>query len=95
MEIKANDGKIYKLPENPKWRSTNPPEIGWWPASLYSNILAIRYWDGQGWSYALSPRHTETLAEKVISMEKSMDVNVRYSDRWWLNQPEGYPKIAL
>jgi hypothetical protein len=90
MELRANDDKIYKLPEKPKWRLSNPPEIGWWPASICKASGVLRYWDGKVWSKSVSVDATEKTAAHFASQMTFHEV--QWTDRWWLNQPEGYPK---
>ena len=35
---------------NMKWRSGEPPAIGWWEASPFKTVGVWRWWDGREWS---------------------------------------------
>jgi hypothetical protein len=93
MEIRTNDGKWYKLPkpDTRLWKEGPPPEIGWWPCSIAFNLDALRYWDGKRWSKPCHPLTKEQTAISYIS-ECTLYTGLRWTDRWWLNQPEGYPR---
>jgi hypothetical protein len=91
--IKSNDGKRYVLPNNPTWNKGRPPDIGWWPASVSQQSTVLRYWNGEHWSRPCHPRSNESTVEDVTKTTTFFD-NIEWSERWWLNQPEGYPKIT-
>lgn len=94
-EVKAADGKVYALPDNPVWRTGPPPEIGWWPASYNDNVDVLRYWDGSRWSFNVRPSESQRRAgvEGLKNMFRFAK-GIKWSDRWWLTQPKGYPKDA-
>jgi hypothetical protein len=90
-EVKANDGKTYALPKKPVWRKGPPPEIGWWPADHEIDrdaITRLRHWDGEHWSIFSWPR--ESGFDGRFRLRAKRDIC--WTDRWWLNQPKGFPK---
>jgi hypothetical protein len=89
--IKANDGKTYALPKKPVWRKGPPPEIGWWPADYQINqhsITRLRHWNGKHWSILSEP--WEDGYDGWFRLQAKH--TIQWTDRWWLNQPEGFPK---
>ena len=91
--VKAKDGKTYALPKKPVWRKGPPPEIGWWPADYegaQNSPECLRYWGGEIWSTFCYP--DENGADGSISLRKGLSIKVTWTDRWWLNQPKGFPK---
>jgi hypothetical protein len=90
--VKAKDGKTYALPKKPVWRKGPPPEIGWWPASINRNPKMLRWWDGVEWGLAAEPTNRESYAAALAKKRPAAQGAIRWTDRWWLNQPEGFPK---
>lgn len=81
-------GKTYKLPKKPVWRSGPPPEIGWWPASIFwqhPDIEGLRFFNGDMWSIVCSP--DEGASEAGTKAELAPAVwrvsEVRWTDQWW------------
>jgi hypothetical protein len=67
------------------WHEGNPPEIGWWPASMCNDLETLRWWDGKTWSIVVRPWCTAKVAaeeakEKVLPSENS---KIRWMERWW------------
>lgn len=93
----ANDGKVYKLPSKPTWRTGPPPSIGWWPATnarvdmlevgeSCHYLTFLRWWDGKKWSQCCAfPTVTARIAANSASGPKSSD-KIHWTDRWWENQ---------
>jgi hypothetical protein len=84
MEIKANNGKTYVLPKNPKWRKGAPPSIGWWPASVQGFIESIRWWDGRHWSMPVGPSYKSKMAARFAECKEiNATPHIEWTDRWW------------
>ena len=102
--IQANDGKTYALPDNPVWRKGPPPKIGWWPASPFrseaellaaANVVSpwqIRWFDGEQFGSWVHPNESEIVAQSFALDPSIVPKCMFWTDRWWLNQPEGFPK---
>ena len=85
MKIKANDCKVYDVPDNPKWNSGPPPELGWWPASLSMNVKLLRWFDGEKWSQPVYISANQFDAEQAADIKTTIGIeNIKWSDRWWL-----------
>ena len=83
--IKANNGKTYRLPDNPGWRDGSPPEIGWWPASRIKVETVLRFWDGNNWSSPITPEFNELEAFVIAtSIDNNKYKKVFWTDRWWI-----------
>ena len=90
--VKANNGKTYALPKNPVWRKGPPPEIGWWPASGFLNVDVLRFWNGERWSDWVRPHRDSEQAEWTKKEKAFESSEIKWTDRWWLGQPKGFPK---
>jgi len=66
------------------WHSGPPPEIGWWPASLFEDQSTIRWWDGARWSQSANPAYTAELAAEMAKFECRWPEEVKWTKRWWL-----------
>ena len=77
-------GKLYALPIDPIWRTGSPPDIGWWPATLGRNILALRYWDGQHWSDSVPPDATLKAIERARRGRSTCANMMVWAARWWV-----------
>ena len=85
MKIKANNGKIYELPENPVWRNGPPPSIGWWPASRFEDVEVLRWWNGGNWSFHCTPNCNEIEASHRTNLcAVQTQQMIKWTDRWWL-----------
>lgn len=86
MKIKANDDKVYDVPDNPVWHSGPPPETGWRPASLLKNIESIRWWDGLKWSVESKPHAPSFSAQLSAQIKENTRAQkiIQLADRWWL-----------
>ena len=68
-----------------KWHKGPPPEIGWWPASVFQDKEVIRWWDGQYWSApALKEMKAKTAASLAQIKHPSLSKHIKWTDRWWL-----------
>lgn len=67
------------------WRKGPPPLIGWWPASLCGNPLALRYWDGSIWSFAALHTANATTGAQMAKVKTTPQctANIEWCDRWW------------
>lgn len=85
--IKANDGKIYLLPLIAKWIKVNPPEPGWYPASVNSRADVLRWFDGEEWSEWVGPHSTQRGAflESLCpaSTPQHRISTIYWSTPWW------------
>lgn len=81
-----------KPPESDQveWFYGPPPEVGWWPASAYGNIRALRWWDGSKWSADVSDRCSAEVAKRWASKEevKRPQSSIRWTYRWWEAKPK-------
>jgi hypothetical protein len=70
----------------PKWRKGPPPEIGWWPASMYRSKSTIRWWNGVCWSVPVDWGATSRQAEVCARVFADGDIqgDIEWTDRWWL-----------
>lgn len=66
----------------PKWNYGPPPSVGWWPASDCRNPLALRYWDGEVWSFSALHSFDAVMAASM-ARTKSTNPQIRWSARWW------------
>ena len=67
------------------WRDGPPPEIGWWPASIWQDTTILRWWDGVSWSF---PARDHFDSEKAASYARVVEYrgtycSIRWTDRWW------------
>ena len=70
----------------PKWNKGAPPSIGWWPASVYKNERAIRWWDGSKWSGVAFPEYSAESAAAMVKFKWicTKDSPIKWTKRWWL-----------
>ena len=84
MKIKANDGKVYDVPDYPNWCSGPPPDVGWWPASRIGDAVALRFWNGHHWSEVAKPNYDKLDAAYFAKQKSSEQQEIRWAPRWWL-----------
>ena len=67
-----------------QWHKGAPPKIGWWPASIRYDPRAIRWWDGECWSFSVTPDYNEELAEIYAKKPANFsDGDILWTKRWW------------
>jgi hypothetical protein len=67
------------------WNKGAPPEIGWWPASVFLNTQSIRWWNGHFWSLEAYPDDFPKRAEEAAKIIPLVPQNeIEWSERWWL-----------
>ena len=68
-----------------KWHKGPPPEIGWWPASVYKDKYSLRWWNGKYWSGVAFPYHDAHYAAFLASHHVSfVQPLIEWTERWWL-----------
>jgi hypothetical protein len=72
-----------KSPNNPVyWHAGPPPHIGWWNASVCSDLEAWRWWDGTRWSKAAYPDEFWGLEEIQMWAETPASEEHQQRVRW-------------
>ena len=54
--------------------------------------MQIRWFDGAQWSAWVRPGEDETTAQRYAEDPSVAQKYMFWTDRWWLNQPKGFPK---
>lgn len=68
------------------WREGPPPSIGWWPASYdtLENPEAIRWWDGECWSWSVHPTDSDRYAAYYAGIKTTVPLEcIAWCARWW------------
>ena len=86
MKTKANDGKVYKIPDDPVWRNGPPPEEGWWPASSGGEPRCLRWYTkaNDQWSRPAYPNNTAVEAGIIANIPTAWQEEIKWANRWWL-----------
>lgn len=73
-------------PNECRWRSGPPPDVGWWPAGVTEDASFIRYWDGKNWSWGFDCKFSsKELPERALSwLSVNSQDYIQWTDRWWL-----------
>ena len=69
-----------------EWHSGPPPSLGWWPASIFRDSKAIRWWDGKCWS--LPCYQGESLKTIASDAEQKCPKLIGIE---WKNRPASWP----
>jgi hypothetical protein len=69
------------------WHKGPPPSIGWWPASNCRDPNALRWWDGERWSYVVwNVFSAEDAARVARSKDACQDIIE------WTERPASWPE---
>ena len=69
------------------WHKGPPPSVGWWPASMFKDDEAVRWWDGKQWSADAWPDYSAAAAAARAKIRGPDVSNVE-----WRHRPESWPK---
>lgn len=71
-----------------EWFSGPPPEVGWWPASLYGWTHVLRWWDGKCWSEAAFDTDGSSRAADRAKSRAGLKKDIKWTRRWWEPKPK-------
>jgi hypothetical protein len=64
-----------------------PPSVGWWPASMWRDSNAVRWWNGKFWSITAYPGMSSRQAAACARQQTWASA----SDIEWCHRPESWP----
>lgn len=95
----ARTGEVLAVREHVRphkrvWFSGPPPHVGWWNASVCSDVALWRWWNGVEWSNGAHMRDSAERAGRIAT-SRAMSVlqgNIRWNHRYPANAR--VPRIA-
>lgn len=59
-----------------------PEKVGWYPASYARSHCVLRWWDGNSWSLAATPKNTAEEAG-LLAAVKCPSQDILWAHPWW------------
>lgn len=69
------------------WHKGPPPAPGWYPASRWRDANAIRWFNGECWSWAVNVTCSREDAAKMAAVREKVysenEPEIEWTDPWW------------